>query len=152
MWRRLFHRWFIEYNPLYLLSAALVLRGVNLLSMGLVRAGHLYAVLGGPAVAEVYAWALIAGAAILTRVGLRRPAVLLALIAVLYQGDLTLHTETCAYLGWVGWLASITWLVSFAAKLRALAWAMRLRVSRTAYLVPLLGAVGSSCCRASRRP
>ena len=29
-WRRLLHRWLIQYNPLYLLSAALVLAGVIL--------------------------------------------------------------------------------------------------------------------------
>jgi hypothetical protein len=34
-WRRLLHRWLIEYNPLYLLSAALVLGGVNQISRNL---------------------------------------------------------------------------------------------------------------------
>jgi len=72
-WKRLFHRWFIQYNPLYLLSAALVLRGVYLLSEGWVHTGRVYAMLGVPAIAELYAWALIAGAAIAMRVGLRRP-------------------------------------------------------------------------------
>jgi hypothetical protein len=142
MWKRLFHRWFIEYNPLYLLSAALVLRGVNLLSHGLASAGHVYAEIGVPAVAEAYAWALIAGAALLTRTGLRRPGVMVALLAVLYQGDLTLHTETCAYLGAAGWVASGVWLASFVLKLRALAWAVRLRGSRSAFFVPTFGALG----------
>jgi hypothetical protein len=31
-WRRLMHRWFVEYNPLYLVSAMLVLGGIWLLS------------------------------------------------------------------------------------------------------------------------
>ena len=56
---------------------------------------------------------------------LRRPAVLLALLTVLYQGDLTLHTETCAYLGGVGIFASVAWLAMFVAKLYALAWALK---------------------------
>ena len=131
--RRLFHRWFVEYNPLYIVSAALVLRGVNLLS----HAVNLQ--LGVPAIVELYAWSLIAGAAILNRAGLRRPAAMLSLLAVVYQGDLTLHTETCAYLGATGALASIVWLASFALKLFALARAMRLRVSRSAFAVPILG-------------
>jgi len=140
--RRLLHRWFVEYNPIYLVSAALVLRGVNLISHGLLGAGRVYAELGGPALAELYAWALVGGVALLVRFGLRRPAVLLALIAVVYQGDLTLHTETCAYLGFVGWLASVAWLASFALKLVLLARALRLRPSPSAYAVPTFGAAG----------
>jgi len=132
--RRLLHRWFVEYNPLYIVSAALVLRGVNLLS-------HVVNLeLGVPAIVELYAWALIAGAALLYRVGLRRPAVLLSLLAVVYQCDLTLHTETCAYMGTTGMLASMVWLASFALKLFALAKAMRLRVARSAFAAPILGA------------
>jgi hypothetical protein len=132
--RRLFHRWFIEYNPLYIVSAALVLRGVNLLS----HTVNLQ--LGVPAIVELYAWTLIGGAALLYRTGLRRPAVMLALLAVVYQGDLTLHTETCAYLGATGAVASIVWLASFALKLLALVRALRLRVARSALVVPMLGA------------
>ena len=93
-----------------------------------------------PAIVELYAWCLVGGAAILYRAGLRRPAVMLSLLAVVYQGDLTLHTETCAYLGTTGALASIAWLASFVLKLFALARAMRLRVARSAFAVPILGA------------
>lgn len=141
-WGRLLHRWLIEYNPLYLLSAALVLGGVLLLSGGLARSGSVYGQLGVAAIAELYAWALIGGAALLTRIGLRRPAVMLALLTALYQCDPTLHTETCAYLGWVGVFGSASWLAIFVAKLRALAWAIRLRLSRSALLVPTFGALG----------
>jgi len=82
-WRRLFRRWFIEYNPLYLLSACCVLVGVSELSQGLSRSPYAgFAVAG---VAEVYAWALIASAAFLMRVELRRPAVMLALLIAIYQ-------------------------------------------------------------------
>ena len=140
--KALLRRWFVEYNPLYLLSAALVLRGVNMISRALLDAGHVYAQLGGAAIAEAYAWALIGAAALSMRIGLRRPAVMLALLAVVYQGDITLHTETCAWLGRAGWLASAVWLASFALKLVALARAMRLRPSRSAYAVPMLGAAG----------
>ncbi len=141
-WRRLLHRWLVQYNPIYLLSAALVLGGMTLLSRGFAGKGSLYGELGVAAIAEVYAFALIGGAALLTRIQLRRPGVMLALLAVLYQCDLTLQTETCAYLGSVGVLASAGWAIVFGLKLRALAWAVRLRLSRSAFGVPVFGALG----------
>lgn len=141
-WRRLLHRWLIEYNPLYLLSATLVLGGMILTSRGLAHEGSLYGELGVAAIAELYAATLIGGAALLTRIGHRRPAVMLALLTVLYQCDLTLHTETCTYLGAVGVSATMGWLALFVAKLYALAWAMKLRVSRAAYATAGLAALG----------
>lgn len=140
MWKRLLHRWFVQYNPLYFASALLVLRGVNLLSAATMHAR--FGVFIGPAAAEAYAWALVGAAALLFRLGMRRPAVMLALIAVLYQGDLTLHTETSALLGPLGWLSATAWLGSFVLKLLALARALRLRLSRSAVAVPVFGAVG----------
>ncbi|HWB76782.1 MAG TPA: hypothetical protein VG755_17570 [Nannocystaceae bacterium] len=138
----LLHRWLVEYNPLYLVSAALVLVGVVMLSGGLAGTGGPFAQLGITAIAEVYAWALIAGAAILVRVGLRRPAVMLALVAAFYQCDPTAHTETSVHLGAFGVLASATWLLLFVAKLYACAWALRIYLSRSAITVATLGASG----------
>ncbi|MCX4244521.1 hypothetical protein [Paraliomyxa miuraensis] len=138
-WQALFHRWFIQYNPLYLISAALVLVGVILLSHELGSASP-STQLGITAIAEVYAWALIGSAALLVRIHLRRPAVMLALLAALYQCDPTLHTATCAHLGLAGIVGSAVWLASFVAKLRALVWAMQLRASSSAIAVASLGA------------
>jgi hypothetical protein len=140
--RRLLHRWFVEYNPLYLLSASLVLGGMFLLSRGLAHEGSLHGPLGVAAIAELYALALIGGAALLTRIGHRRPAVMLALLTVLYQLDLTLHTETCAHLGLVGVWATSVWIGLFAVKLHALAWAMKLRLARRAFATSMLGGLG----------
>lgn len=67
---------------------------------------------------------------------------MLALLCAVYQCDPTLHTETCAYLGGVGVLAAALWLASFVGKLWALAWAMRVRVSGSALLLPVFGALG----------
>ena len=139
-WQRLLYRWFVQYNPLYLVSAAFVLIGVSVSSSALAQSSS-----GGiavTAISELYAWALIGGAAFLMRVELRRPAVMLALLTALYQCDPTLHSETCAYLGSAGALASAAWLASFAGKLQALAWAMRIRLSTSARLVALSGAFG----------
>ncbi|MGZ3476306.1 MAG: hypothetical protein ACXWUG_20490 [Polyangiales bacterium] len=140
--RRLLHRWFIEYNPLYVLSAVLVLFGLTLISRALAEDASIWGHVVVDSVTELYAAALIGGAALLTRIGLRRPAVFVALIAVLYQGDLALGTETYALFGHVGELASVTWLVVFVAKLHALAWALKLRLSFSAAAVPSLGAIG----------
>ncbi|MEA2753444.1 MAG: hypothetical protein QOI41_7587 [Myxococcales bacterium] len=141
-WRRLMHRWLVEYNPLYLLSATLVLGGMILTSRGLAREGSLYGEIGVAAIAELYAATLIGGAALLTRIGHRRPAVMLALLTVLYQCDLTLQTEASPYLGGVGTAATTAWLALFMAKLGALAWAMKLRVSRAAYATAAFAALG----------
>jgi hypothetical protein len=136
-------RWFVEYNPLYLVSALLVLGGLMMISRGQADQGTMSPEVGAiPVIAEAYAAALIVGAALLTRLGQRRPAVLLALITVLYQGDLTLFTERSVYLGSAGALAALAWLLVFIVKLYALAWAMRVRVSRSAAAVAAFGALG----------
>ncbi|MBS2020226.1 MAG: hypothetical protein JST00_45625 [Deltaproteobacteria bacterium] len=141
-WQRLLHRWFVQYNPIYLVSAMLVLGGMMTASRGLAHDGSLYGPLGIAAIAELYAFALIAGAAVLTRIGQRRPAVLLALITILYEGDLTLHTETCAFLGVVGVVASAAWVALFVVKLRALAWALDVVPTWRALATATLGALG----------
>src|SRR5687768_1606643 len=86
-WSALLHRWFVQYNPLYLVSAALVLGGAIILSRAMVQNGGVLGQLSITAVLDVYAWALIGSAALLTRIGLRRPAVMLALLTMLYQCD-----------------------------------------------------------------
>jgi hypothetical protein len=141
-WQRLLYRWFVEYNPLYLLSAALVLGGCFLWSRGLVHEESLAGPLGIAFVAELYAASLVGGAALLTRIGHRRPAVMLAMVFVVYQWDSTLHTETCAYLGWVGALATAAWLLVFIGKLWALGWALRVRFARHVVTAALVGAAG----------
>src|SRR4051794_20185201 len=140
--QRLLHRWFVQYNPIYLVSATLVLGGMIATSRGLAHEGSVYGPLGVALIAEIYAGALIGGAALLTRIGQRRPAVLLALMTLLYQCDLTLHTETCAFLGGFGALATATWFSLFVGKLYALAWAVRLRLSRRAVATAAFGALG----------
>lgn len=139
--QRLLHRWFVQYNPLYLVSAMLVLGGTMLWSRGLAHEGSLYGELGVALIAELYAGALIWGAALLVRIRQRRPAVMLALLTILYQFDLTLHNEACAYLGLAGVWASIVWMLLFAGKLRALAWAMEIRVDARAWAT--LGVLGA---------
>jgi hypothetical protein len=113
--RRVAYRWFVEYNPLYLVSATLVLAGCFLLSSGVAPHGDFAPSIEVALIAEAYALSLLGGAALLTRIGQRRPAVMLALLFVVYQWDLTLHTETCAYLSSGGKWAAGGWFAIFVA-------------------------------------
>ncbi|MCU0659632.1 MAG: hypothetical protein MUF64_31515 [Polyangiaceae bacterium] len=141
-WPRLLHRWFVQYNPLYLLSAALVLAGLTLVSRGLAGANHLAAATAVGALSELYAWALIGAAALLRRGGQRRSAVQLGLLAALYQCDLTLLTESAGMAGLSGVLPASLWLTVALLKLRALGWALRIRLERRAALVVAGGLAG----------
>ncbi|MBX7195016.1 MAG: hypothetical protein K1X94_23380, partial [Sandaracinaceae bacterium] len=137
--RALLHEWFVTYNPLPLASAALVLGGLWVASRELATRG-LWGALGVSATAELYALALIASAWALRTRGHRRAAVMLGLLAALYQCDVTLHVETCAYLGTIGQLAALAWLGLFALKLELLARALELELSPSARWIPTLGA------------
>ncbi len=129
-----------DQNPLYLLSAALVLAGCTVLSNSL--PDGLVGPVGAALVAELYALCLIGGVALLTRLELRRPAVILALLALLYQWDLTFHTETAVFLGSVGYLTSGAWSALFVGKLLLLERALRLRLARHAWLAASIAAAG----------
>lgn len=94
-------------------SAALVLVGEFLLSRGLAVTGGQVAELWFTGVTELYQGLLLGSAALLYRLGLRRPAVLLALLAAVYLGDLTLQTGISPLLGTVGVVASLVWFARF---------------------------------------
>ncbi|MBN8616794.1 MAG: hypothetical protein J0L92_39790 [Deltaproteobacteria bacterium] len=137
--RALLVEWFVTYNPLPLASAALVLGGLWIASRELAHRGLLGA-LGVSAIAELYALALIGGAWVLRRHGHRRSAVMLGLLAALYQCDVTLHLEMCAYLDVAGVLALLAWVALFAIKLDLLGRALELELSASARWTPIVGA------------
>lgn len=139
-WRALHHRWWVEYNPLALVSAAVVLGGLVLLARDTTFDGYSTFILSG--VAELYALCLIGGAALLYRIGRGRSAAMLGLLAALFQGDLILHSESSGYLGAVGAGAAAVWWLVFVVKLKLLARALRLRLGASAWVVVLLGAAG----------
>ncbi|MCA9670387.1 MAG: hypothetical protein KC503_32550 [Myxococcales bacterium] len=140
---RLVTRWFVQYNPLYLISAAAVLAGLYLISRDLSEQSGQAADHWISFFTEGYQFALIACAALLyRRRGLRRPALMLALIAVAYFCDLTFETQVAALRGDVGLVFALIWLALTLVKLRALAWAMELRISRSGYALVALGAGG----------
>jgi len=139
---RLLRRWLVLYNPLYLFSALCVLGGVLMVSESLdqdSRQGEIWLM----AVMELYEVLLIGGAALLYRMArLSRPAVILALLEVLFIADVTLQAEAAATMRSGAILATACWLALFVFKLNALAWALRLRLSLSARILPALGAAG----------
>jgi hypothetical protein len=138
----LVHRWFVEYNPFYLLSAALVFYGSSLLTSGLQSEESLSWSSLSALVSQAYAFALLGGVALLVRIDRRRPAVVLALLFLLYQWDLTLHTETSAYLGTAGLVSALVWLALFVGKLFAIGWALKVRFAPRFLAATTLGAAG----------
>lgn len=140
-WREIAHRWFVQYNPLYLVSAALVLLGLHLVSTGFASGGlrTFELSLAVQGLNEGYQLALCASAALLYRIGRRRAAVMLALIEVVYLCDLTFHNGVSSMLE-LGALGSLGWWLLTLAKLRLLAWALRLRLARGVWLTTSAGA------------
>ncbi len=125
----LFHRWFVEYNPLFFFSALCVLIGVFLVSRSLpddvLENRHL--LLAG--IVQLYEFLLIGAAAALFHVAhQRRPAVILGLLTVPFLFDWTFQLESFAMLDEWGLVASFVWLALFPTKLLLLTWTFRLRV------------------------
>jgi hypothetical protein len=145
-WREVLHHWFVRYNPLYFFSAFCVLAGVFLVAQGV---GGLESrwVLEVPvalfAVVQAYEALLILGCAFLARrVGAIRPAVLLALAEVVFLFDCTFRLESVAHVGPAApWLIGL-WVALVAAKLRGLAWALRLTVPASAYALAIGASAG----------
>jgi hypothetical protein len=133
--RPLLYRWFVQFNPFFTASALCVLGGVLVLSRALGTGSER----GLTLVVELYQWLLIGVAGVLYRRLLeRRPAAILGLIAVVFAMDPTLQVSALSGAGSV--FGVTLWLLSFAAKVRALVWAFRLRVSDALCTLPVIGA------------
>src|SRR4051794_33204172 len=88
---RLLVRWFVQYNPLFTMSALCVLGGVLLLSRHL-QTNNDDVTLGLSFVVELYQWLLIGTAGLLfRRLNEHRPGVILGIIAVVFLVDPTLQ-------------------------------------------------------------
>ena len=140
---KLFHYWFVQYNPLYFVSALCVLFGMFLVSRGLGEMGWTLGQIILTAVIQAYEILLITGAAILFRAaGERRPGVILGLLEVFFLFDCTFQTEIIASLEGTGSVLTITWISLIALKLTALARIYQLKISPAVLTIPLLAAVG----------
>lgn len=132
--RALLLRWFVQYNPLFTLSALCVLGGVFALAGGLGDQGDLALT----AILEAYQWLLLGGAALLyRRLARRRSGTILGLLALAYVTDPTLQLAAMTAAGHA-W-GNVAWVLLLACKLRALAWALQLRVNAGAVVMALAG-------------
>ena len=125
--RRLLHHCFVQYNPLFFFSALCFLGGVALVShaFAALKIGREFMSLAG--VVQAYELAVILGAALLYRLpGQRRPAVILALLALILVFDPTNQIEALATLRNGAWGV---WALLVPAKLALLARAVRVRAS-----------------------
>ncbi len=140
--------WFVQYNPLYFFSALCVFAGVYLVAGDLdnlrffsVEQAHF----GLFAIIQLYELALIGGAAFLVHRNIGgRVAAILALLELVFIYDCSFRLESVAHYGSLGVLASFAWVVLTAVKLWALRLALALRVSISAFVAVLGGALGTA--------
>ncbi|MFZ6871473.1 hypothetical protein ACO0LF_05315 [Undibacterium sp. Di27W] len=140
-WLRYF---FVEYNPLYFVSAFCMLYGIFLIDRNL----SAMTISSGPMasialllVLQLYEISLLAAAIFLAhRLGAIRPAAMLCLLECVLLFDCTFRLEGLALQSWFGAVIDVLWLVMLALKLRMMAVAMRLDFKAYHYVAVLLTA------------
>lgn len=141
--RQMLYEWFVRYNPLYFFSALCVLSGMFLVSLSLQTLDWTPGQLRLTGIMHLYELLVLAGAAILFRkAGQDRPAVILGLIAMVLLFDGTFRTEVATTLEQHGRAAAIIWGVFALCKLFGLVWIFQLKLSATAFVVPVLSLLG----------
>ena len=142
-WRELLHYWFVQFNPLYFISAMCILFGVFLVARNIETLApkspeRVQLVLF--AVIQAYEWLLIGGAALLAqRARVVRPAVILALLEAVFLFDCTFRLESIVFIGPLAYWLTAAWFLLTLLKVRLLAVALRLRLPGR-----VLAAVGAS--------
>ncbi len=138
-----FHRWFVQYNPLYFFSALCVVFGVFLVSRGMEEKDWVQGEIILTGVIELYEMLLLAGAALLfCKARQYRSAVILGVIEIVFLFDCTFQTEIIATFGYTGIILTFLWIAMAGLKLFALTWIFRLKTSISAFVIPILAAVG----------
>ena len=145
--RTVLRYWFVEFNPLYFISAFCVLYGVflvarNISTLDTVSPERAQLVLFG--VIQAYEALIIGGAAFLVhRAHAVRPAVLLTLLEAVFLFDCTFRLESIAFIGPLaaGFVMAV-WLLLVAIKVRALATAMRVQLTAWHYASIIASAAG----------
>ncbi len=139
----LFYKWFVKYNPLYFISALCFVFGVFLVSRGMHKIYWIDGQIILTAVIESYEILLLAGSFILYRkVSQNRPAIILALLNIIFLFDCTFQTEHISTLGYLGGFSTAIWLLLFIVKLKLLLWIFRLKLPVIGFIVPILAAIG----------
>ena len=139
----LIYDWFVRYNPLYFVSAACFIFGVLLVSRGIQSINWIDGQILLTAVIELYQLGLLAGAFVLYRIfNQRRPAVILAIMNIVFLFDCTYQTEHISSVPVIGEIAIAVWVFMVAVKMIALVWIFRIKVPVIGLLLPVLGAIG----------
>jgi hypothetical protein len=95
------------------------------------------------AVIESYEIVLLTGSFILYRkISQYRPAIILAMLNIIFLFDCTFQTEHISTLGYLGGLSTLIWLLLFIVKLKMLMWIFRLKLPVIGFIVPILAAIG----------
>ena len=140
---QLIYDWFVRYNPLYFVSAACFIFGVLLVSRGIRSINWIDGQILLTAVIELYQLGLLAGAFILFRIfNQRRPAVILAVMNIVFLFDCTYQTEHISSVQVIGEIAIVVWVLMVALKMLALVWIFRIKVPVIGLILPVLGAIG----------
>ena len=141
--QQLFYDWFVRYNPLYFVSAACFIFGVLLASRGIQSIEWIDGQIILTGVIELYQFGLLAGAFILYRIFNQiRPAVILAVMNIVFMFDCTYQTEHISFVELIGEISSVIWVFLIVAKILALIWIFRLEVPLIGIIIPVLAAIG----------
>ncbi|OGA04484.1 MAG: hypothetical protein A3H35_00160 [Betaproteobacteria bacterium RIFCSPLOWO2_02_FULL_62_17] len=145
--KTLFVYWFVQFNPLYFISAFCVLYGVFLVARNIDAFDP-----GSPeraqfvlfAVIQAYEALIVGGAVFLVnRANAVRPAVLLTLLEAVFLFDCTFRLESIVLVGAIpASFAMGAWLLLAAVKLRVLAAVMRVQLTRWHYTTVIGTALG----------
>ena len=139
----LVYDWFVRYNPLYFVSAACFIFGVLLVSRGIQNINWIDGQILLTGVIELYQFGLLAGAFILFRIfNQRRPAVILAVMNIVFLFDCTYQTEHISSVQLIGEISTVIWVLLIALKILALVWIFRIKVPVIGMILPVSGAIG----------
>lgn len=139
----LFHKWFVNYNPLYFISALCFIFGVFLVSRDMHKIHWIDGQIILTGVIESYEVVVLAGSFILYRIVSQfRPAIILALLNIIFLFDCTFQTEHISTVYYLGGISTVLWILLFAVKLKILTWIFRLKIPLVSYIVPVLAAIG----------
>lgn len=139
----LFKHWFVVYNPLYFISALCFVFGVFMVSRGMDNIDWVDGQVVLTGVIELYEFALLAGSFFLLRIASQtRPAIILAILSIVFLMDTTYQTEHISFVRGYGGLITAFWVLLFALKLWALTRIFRLKTPFIVFVVPVLAAIG----------
>jgi len=148
--RQVLLHFFVDFNPLYFISAVCVLYGIflidrNIEQLGLPTIEAQQFVLFG--VIQLYEILVIAGSAFLAhRARASRPAVMLGLLECVLLFDCTFRIESASVQGAFGHLLLVVWLLLTVAKVWGLARALRLPLPRPQFAALTATAAGMVGC------